>query len=634
MARRTAVLFAIVGLATGLPAAHAQNQSQGPDVGPQDQSPNERSPVQRGPRLANTEGTRGSTDGPTDTPAVFPFEFRTIDGTFNNLANPLQGAAGIEFLRLVPAAYGDGVGSPAGSGRPSARLISSVVAAQDSGSVPNAYRFSDFVWQWGQFLDHDIDETPVASPAEEFDIVVPAGDPWFDPRGTGEVTISLDRSAASGLGMVRQQINNITAYIDAANVYGSDEERARELRTLDGTGKLKTSDGDLLPFNVNGFENAPTAYDPSFFLAGDIRANEQVGLIAMHTLFVREHNRLATQIARDLPHLDGDSIYEHARAMVAAEMQAITYNEFLPKLLGPGAIPPYAGYRPEVDAGISNLFATAAYRVGHTMLSSELKRVDAQGREIPGGHLELADAFFVPGEIVEAGIEPVLRGLASQDAQDVDVRVIDNVRNFLFGPPGSGGFDLVSLNIQRGRDHGLPSYNELRVAFGRPPARTFRDVGADRETADRLADVYSHPDEIDAWVGLLAERHRPGAFVGETLSRILRDQFIRLRDGDRFWYESYLPPSMSNQIQSLTLSEIIRMNTSVRGELQPDVFVTETICVADLAPPFGMLDVFDFLAFQNEFMAGRLDRADLDGDGQLTLFDFLVFQDVFAGGCD
>lgn len=277
--------------------------------------------------------TRGQQpDGPQDTAASYPDDVWSIDGTANNLVNPLWGSAGEEFLRLTTVGYADGSSEPSGDQRPNARVISNACAAYD-GDVPNTVNASDFPWQWGQFIDHDVAETPVADPSEWFDIQVPAGDPDFDPFNTGEVTIPLDRSHYNMVNGVRQQVNEITAFIDTSHVYDSDEERARELRVLDGTGRLKTSEGDLLPFSENGLENAPST-DASFFLAGDIRANEQVGLSAMHTLFVREHNYWADRMLRITPSLNGDELYEVARAIVAAEMQLITYNEFLPLLLG------------------------------------------------------------------------------------------------------------------------------------------------------------------------------------------------------------------------------------------------------------------------------------------------------------
>ena len=165
-----------------------------------------------------------------------------------------------------------------------------------------------------------------------------------------------------------------------------------------------------------------------------------------------------------------------------AEIQVITYREFLPALLGPGALRPYTGYNPSVDASISNEFSTASYRFGHSALSPTLLCVDRNGNEIAQGHLPLRDAFFNPSRITdEGGIEPLLRGLAAQERQAVDAFVVDDVRNFLFGPPGSGGFDLASLNIQRGRDHVVPSYNDERETMGLGGVSSFSGVSSDPE---------------------------------------------------------------------------------------------------------------------------------------------------------
>ncbi|GJM23002.1 MAG: hypothetical protein DHS20C15_29170 [Planctomycetota bacterium] len=501
--------------------------------------------------------------------ARFPFEFRSIDGHGNNSTHPEWGAAGQPFLRLMEAAYADSVSEPSGAARPSARSVSNALAAQPA-PVHNRSRSSDYLWQWGQFLDHDINETPVAAPAEAFDIHVPLGDPWFDPFATGAVSIPLDRSAWVSEGGVRQQVNEITAFIDASNVYGSEHERALALRTLDGTGRLASSAGDMLPYNEAGLPNTPTN-GAEYFLAGDVRANEQVGLTAMHTLFLREHNYWATLIASHYA-LDGDTIYEWARAIVAAEMQAITYREFLPLLLGEGALAPYSGYQRDVDPRIANSFATAAYRMGHTLLSPQLLRLDANGAH-PSGPLSLAAAFNSPATFLETGPEPLLRGLAAQVCQELDPWVIDEVRNFLFGPPGAGGFDLASLNIQRGRDHGLPSYAELHAAFGRGELAGFAEVTSNTARARALADTYGSVQDIDAWIGLLCEDHVEGALVGPTLRAILADQFERLRDGDRFWYEAYLPPAITRFVHEQSLATIIRRNTSIGDELSDNVFV-------------------------------------------------------------
>jgi hypothetical protein len=552
-------------------------------------------------------------------------EPRSIDGTGNNQTHPEWGSVGSQLVRLTTVAYDDGIASPGGVGRPSPRTISNVVCAQE-GSFPNAVSATDYLWQWGQFIDHDITLVDPAVPVEPFNIPVPPGDEFFDPDGTGTKWILLDRSqwdpvTGTDLDNPRQQMGSITAFIDASQVYGSNPIRAAALRTLDGTGRLKTSPGNLLPFNLDGLPNFGGP-DPSLFLAGDIRANEQAGLTSMHTLWMREHNRLAAYIGQTNQRLSGDEIYELARAIVGAEIQAITYKEFLPILIGPEAIPPYAGYDPTVNAGIANIFATAAYRVGHTLLSPMIMRLDADGATIPEGHLALLDAFFAPDVLTdEGGVEPILRGLAAQPAQEVDTLVVDAVRNFLFGLPGEGGFDLVSLNLQRGRDHGLPGYNQTRLDLGLAPAEDFGDISSSPAVAGALLEAYGDVDLVDVWVGGIAEDHVDGALVGELLRAIIGDQFRRLRDGDRFWYQNTLHGPLLAFVESVRLSDVIRANTQIDDEIPDDVFRLAGGCAADINGD-GVVDALDL----REIVAAWGSPggpADVDGDGVVGVLDLL-----------
>ena len=502
--------------------------------------------------------------------------YRSIDGTGNNLNNPLMGAAFTQLLRAVPNDYADGVSSLAGENRPSAREISNAVCAQP-GSLPNSLGLTDYLWQWGQFLDHDIDLTEGATPAEDEFIAIPTGDVFFDPNGTGLAEMEFNRSlydenTGTGFDNPRQQLNGITAWIDASNVYGSDAERADALRARDGFGRLKTSAfGLFLPYNEEGLPNAGGP-GPELFLAGDVRANEQVGLAALHTLFVREHNFIALGLKLLHPNWNDEKIYQKARQLVGAQIQVITYNEFLPALLGT-SLPPYQGYNPQAQGSIVNLFSTAVYRFGHSALNPQILRLNHRLEEIPEGHLPLRDAFFSPNTLVdEGGLAPVLRGLANQLCQDIDPFVVDDVRNFLFGPPGSGGFDLASLNIQRGRDHGLPGYNAVRVSLGLAPKTDFADVSSNPTIQSRLSSVYEDVDEIDLWVGALSEDHLPGALVGELAAKVITDQFIALRDGDRYWYARMLNPVERFLVENTTLADIIRRNTFIRREISDDVF--------------------------------------------------------------
>ena len=202
-------------------------------------------------------------------------EFRSIDGSGNNLANPDWGQANSPLLRATGQAYNDGSSEPRGgnpSGIVSARSVSNAVSAQ-TGDVLDPDGVSDMLWLWGQFVDHDIDLTGGAEPAESFNIPVPTGDPFFDPFSTGTQEIALSRSTFQNVAGIREQVNQITSYIDASNVYGSETARANALRAMDGTGRLLVGADNLLPLNTGGFPNAPDN-SAFFFFAGDVRANE------------------------------------------------------------------------------------------------------------------------------------------------------------------------------------------------------------------------------------------------------------------------------------------------------------------------------------------------------------------------
>lgn len=502
--------------------------------------------------------------------------YRSIDGTGTHQAYYTLGAAHTPLIRDVGTAYADGISAMAGASRPSPREISNAICAQEE-PTPNALGASDYLWQWGQFLDHDIDLTEAHEPTESHPIVPAPGDPFFDPDGTGPAQIEFHRSIhhpASGVTeeYPRQQINEITHYIDASSVYGSDAARATALRTNDGTGRLAVSEGDLLPFNTAGLPNAGGT-GPDLFLAGDVRSNEQVGLTAMHTLFVREHNRRVAELAADEPTLSGDELYERGRAFVGGLMQKITYSEFLPALLGPDALRPYRGYRYFTSPAIRNCFSTAAYRLGHSAVSDTLLRLDAAGNEIAEGHLPLRDAFFAPERILnEGGIEPILRGLAAQRMSEIDTRIVDGLRNFLFGPPTAGGLDLASLNIQRGRDHGLPDYASAVFALGLEEVTDFAQISSEPEVQSALAAQYGSVNNIDMWVGGIAEDPVNGGHVGPLFFEVLKTQFEALRDGDRYWYQNSLPADELVEVENTTLADVIRRNTSIDTEIPDDVF--------------------------------------------------------------
>jgi hypothetical protein len=550
---------------------------------------------------------------------------RPIDEVGNNLANPTWGMAGTDLLRVSPVAYADGISTPSQPNTLSPREISNALDNQsnpifsglDNIGSPNAQRLSDFSYAWGQFIDHDMDLT-LDNSGQPFNI--PA-DPTMpnDNMGVEPFTRSqLDPNTGTSTSNPRQQVNAVTSYLDLSQVYGSTDAVANALRTFQG-GLLKTSPGNLLPFNnlqyftqdqlnaLNMANDAQQVPSDQLFAAGDRRANENIELISLTTLFVRNHNRIATELAQMDPVAFGftswtdENLYQEARKINIATEEYITYYGYLPSILGPAALPAYTGYNPNVNAGIATEFSTVGFRFGHSLLSSTVGRDNNDGTGIAdpnGSTINLTEDFFRPDLInpnggtvplvttslqpdphISSDIGPVLKALADGLPNETDLLLIDEVRNVLFGIPNAPGTDLAARDIQRARDHGIGTYNQVRVAYGLPAVTSFADITSNVAVQTELRNLYGttngvdNVNAVDPFIGMLAEDHVPGADVGPTAEAILVKQFAALRDGDRFFFlnERWNFAEIGVVLHAPTLAKVIEANTGITN-LQSDVF--------------------------------------------------------------
>jgi peroxidase len=563
--------------------------------------------------------------------------YRSIDGTGNNIANPTWGAANTPILRLWPAAYENGYSTPTGfSTLPSARAVSIQACQEGFPNLPER-PLAHTVMQWGQFITHDLGFKNTQEPADAFPVPVPAWDTFFDPQGTGTKTLPFFRSkfqngTGSGPGNPRQQMSFVSSFIDANTVYGSNPSRAAALRTFTN-GKLLTQShptGDLLPFNtvLEPMDGSPFGSSnlADLMLVGDNRANTQVLLLAVHTIWVREHNRLCDVLKAANPTWNDEKLYQEARKRVAALCQVITFNEYLPAILGEGSIPAYTGYKPTVNPTVSNEFSHAAFRFAHSQTTVLMQRLGEDGVPIPEGNLRMRDQFFLPNLLLtDGGIEPLLRGMAFQPAQEVDLFTQGDLRNFLYGDPNSKGHDLAAFDIQRGRDHGLPLYTQARIYAGLSPITSFEQISANPDTIQRLQTAYTSVDQIDVWVGGLAEDHVPGSSLGPLFHKIILDDFVRVRDGDRFWYQNPGEFSAAEvaELGATTFTDVIKRNTTIQY-MQPNNFFAWPDIDRDY-----QLTINDFITFQTYF-AIQDPLADFDKNGVLNIDDFITFQTVFA----
>jgi hypothetical protein len=598
-------------------------------------------------------------------------EPRSLDGSNNNPFKRQLGKAGTPYLRLTKANYADGISELVVGPEP--RYLSNRIFNDTSQNLFSENGVTQWALYWGQFLDHTFGLR--AEGTERIPLAFDANDPLEDFQNELGV-IPFSRSAAapgSGLHSPREQLNTVSSYIDAWAVYGGTKERLEWLREgpVDGSlhnngAKLLTSqDGYLPKATARGDATSAPAMDlvgrllnapEKRTIAGDLRANENIALTAVHTLFVREHNRVAALLPKTLSE---ELKFQIARRVVGAEQQYITYNEFLPAL---GiTLSSYQGYNPRVNPSLSNEFATVGYRA-HSMIHGEieietqasrytpeiLQSLEQSGVEVEsmGDEIALAIplniAFANPELVPQLGLGPLLVGLASEAQYNNDEQIDNQLRSVLFqlpkpgidpsdcldGPPlescFSGVLDIGAVDIARGRDHGMPFYNDLRQVYGLPRVTSFTELtgeesedfptglGIDKpesllfdtlldangnaltpgsEAADtqavvgirkttlaaRLKAIYGDVSRLDAFVGMMAEPHVGGSEVGQLQGAIWKKQFEALRDGDRFFYaRDAALPWIKRQFgidYRLTLADIIRLNTDIaRGDIQDNVF--------------------------------------------------------------
>ena len=396
---------------------------------------------------------------------------------------------------------------------------------------------------------------------------------------------------------IREQFNALTAFIDGSNVYGSDEETAKKLRTRKN-GKMRMHEvGPTLPTRSQcGFESNH-GEDPEDNVGGDMRSIEQPGLASMQSLFINEHNRIVRILKEKKPELTDEELYQVARQLVGAQLQNIVFSEFLPLVLGNQTMAKYklnlpddydenTVYDPMIDPTISNEFATVAYRFGHSLIpniflpSSNPIRTKSWSCPLKDNFFNFEE-FVIGSDLSGKAWQNLLLGITKQQSPAMDASVSKNVIDFLFCEnncriPGGFGQDLAARNIQRGRDHGIPSYSKFREFCNLtvPSDWASRPVEVSRENWNNLQKVYKRVDEIDPFTGGLSEKGLNGELVGPTFACIIGTQFAKVMTGDRFFFthpadgsqsEKGLPTKVMAAIRKRTLGDIFCDNTGARS---------------------------------------------------------------------
>ncbi|XP_078388337.1 dual oxidase 2-like [Cetorhinus maximus] len=558
------------------------------------------------------------------------WETQRYDGWYNNLAYHNRGAAGSSYIRLLPARYADGVYQALSEPEvPNARIISNIISNGSSGlpSDNNSTVLSVFFGY--HVMSEILDTRHPACPPEFFDVPIPRGDSVFDPNGTENVRLLFQRSgwdsrSGHSPNNPRIQVNEVTAWIDGSSIYGPSHSWCDELRSFSG-GQLASGSDPLLPKPSTGKLPMWNPPDPStgqtglqgFYDFGNAVANESPFTMAESVIWFRYHNSLASEFAVQNPSWSDEDVFQQARKWVIASFQNIALYDWLPKYLEK-RLPDYTGYKKFVDPGISPEFQTAAIRFGASMVPPGVYMRNREcvfrnvttinNMESPA--LRVCNNFWSrekPNLLTGVHVEELIFGMASQIAEKEDNIIVEDLRDYMYGPLKFSRSDLMALTIQRSRDHGLPTFNTARQAFQLSPISNWSEIKLNlvkekRELFEKLAEQYDDISELELWPGGLLESN---GTPGDLFTEIMIEQFQRIRDGDRYWFENQqnglFTPEEINSIQKMTFYDVLVKALSTNSnEIQKDVFIWKAgdpcpqpkqLTVDDLEPCTGPTDL-------------------------------------------
>ncbi|CAF0706986.1 unnamed protein product [Brachionus calyciflorus] len=530
--------------------------------------------------------------------------YRSIDGSCNNLEHTWYGMTNSPYKRLLPPEYDDGLDAPKTKSvlenqtLPNSRLIALTTHEPNitQSKISNLFLF------YGQTIDHDI--TSIASLLDHngipltcncdmsgpicFNIEVPPQDIF----NRDQTCFIFPRSSASVVNFDcdlghREQLNTVSHFLDLSFLYGSDSEAEEETRArVRGfllAVRIRGIKHDYLPFRNRPFCQGLRPTDRCF-ITGDARAESNAFLTGFQTVFLRQHNLIARKLSLINPLWNDEKLYQETRKIMIALNQHIVYNQWLPILLGKNIYEKYElkpqregffmSYDKTIEPYLYNELATAALRFGHTLIKHQMSKAD---RNMNQFEKSTTDEFlFTSRKFYRNGTETqedYMRGLLAEDCYSFTSALNPSLNHQLFQGTVKGDtkrFSLGALNIQRGRDHGLPGYNSYRAFCGLQRAKTFEEfINIKPEILARIKAVYSHPDDVDLFTGGTSEIPVDGGVVGETFACLLALQFKELKFGDRFYYENGKDSRIGfsidqlNEIRKFTMERLLCNTVSI-----------------------------------------------------------------------
>lgn len=556
----------------------------------------------------------------------------TLSGVFgisqvcNNLANPLFGSQRTAYVRHEPVAFADGLSTPREG--PNVRTISRIMSPdlKANGAFGNRNHLTLLFVFFGQFLAHDIAATISMNATEDNShiVFVPIEnqtDPFYALSKDSPKSMRVRKSFLElDEGGVGHPVNANTHFIDLTSVYGNTEAFLDKLRSKE-KGRMLTGNYvvDGKPFglpSINLHTQLPNAdqigIDPEpvlsqfmprseALIAGDLRVIENPELGMYHLLFLREHNRYAAEFSRRNPDWTDEQIFQAARKWTVATYQNIVFYEFVAATVGPlvfAGAEKYPGYKANVDPRMDVSFVTSAFRFGHSMIPDDIPVLDFATDHVIGD-LPVVGLFHgkfnaLSANLVTRGPANLAYSLFKFGGRSVDEQVSDTMRSF------PDPFDVLAANLMRERLHGLPAYNDLLQSrmpdgemynlYGRPgcaaeyedsdqsdPIECFMGITNNEGHAHKLQEAYAKVKFVDGFMGMVMEHRYHMSALGMMQTRIVMDQFLRSRAGDRWWFENTDNGLFTEQevttIKRRTLADVIADNFDIpHAKLSSAVF--------------------------------------------------------------
>jgi Animal haem peroxidase len=526
--------------------------------------------------LYDTESPVGNGDGSVATVAPPP-PYRTYDGSQTDPENPKMGKTGMRFGRNMPPEAT--LPEEQSMLDPSPREVSTHLLNRDS--FKPATTLNVLAACWLQFQNHDWFSHGDNSETEFIQVPLASGDEWDD--GVMEVRRTSGDSTNAGGNLPPTYVNKVTPWWDGSQLYGSTEERNRELRAGED-GKLAMTDGRLPEETKKALHGVDlTGFSDNYW----------VGLSMLHTLFAAEHNAICDMLKGHYPTWDDEQLFLKARLVNAALIAKIHTVEWTPGILNTkalqigmnanwyGVLPKWVK-RTFGHIGSSELISgivgspldhhTAPYSITSEFVSvyrmHPLIPDDYEIRSHKTGEV-IGTTDFTPIQghdtrkaIDEYGVSDWIYSLGLAHPGAITLHNHPNALRNLVRVNGDH-VDIATIDILRDRERGVPRYNDFREKLRKRRVEKFEDLTPNSEWNEQIREVYGGDiDKVDTQVGMLGEEMPPGFGFSDTAFRIFILMASRRLKSDRFFTNDYTPEIYTREgidwVETNLMSDVIR----------------------------------------------------------------------------